>query len=208
MVNLPGRVASRVGTPWNAVFVQQRFDAGTKTLLGTTGALDMDGALDVVLDHPSTAEFVAAKLYRELVGLRPEDKTLKRLAKTFRRDYAIMPLVESIARDDAFTSDAAVRAKFRSPVEKVVAIVQASGTQALKLRAPRRHRDRAARHRAAHDERAAVPPTERRRVPEGRPAGRAPATSCTPSTSCRRSAPRRPCNRPSTHSSRASVCST
>ena len=38
-----------------------------------------------------------------------------------------MPLVEAIARDDAFISDEAVRAKYRTPVEKLVGIVQATG---------------------------------------------------------------------------------
>jgi uncharacterized protein (DUF1800 family) len=130
IVNYPGRVVGNGGA-WQSSFVRQRFDAGQKTLLGSTGALDMDGALDVVLDHPATARFVAAKLYRELVGVVPSEKTVRRLAKSFRRDYAILPLVESIARSDDFTSDAAVRAKYRSPVEKVVAVMQAAGTTRL-----------------------------------------------------------------------------
>ena len=109
------------------MFLPQRHDAGSKTLLGKTGAFDMDGALDVILAHPSTARFVAAKLYRELVGITPSRKTIDRLASTFRRDYEIMPLVEAIARDDAFVSDEAVRAKYRTPVEKLVGIVQATG---------------------------------------------------------------------------------
>ena len=129
VVKIPGRPFARAlgGPPWGAVFIPQRHDPGTKTLLGKTGTFDLDGALDVILDHPSTARFITTKLYRELVGLDPSPATVTRLAKTFRRDYEIMPLVEAIARDDAFVADAAVRAKFRSPVEKVVGIVQASG---------------------------------------------------------------------------------
>jgi uncharacterized protein (DUF1800 family) len=132
VVNLPGRAAVNIGTPWHSVFVRQRFDAGQKTLLGTSGPLDMDGALAVILDQPATARFVATKLYRELVGLTPSDTTVTRLAKRFRKDYAILPLVEAIARSDDFVSDAAVRAKYRSPVEKLVAIMQAAGTTTLR----------------------------------------------------------------------------
>ena len=129
VVKVPGRPFARrlPGEPWSAVFVPQRHDFGTKTLLGTTGAFDMDGALDVVLDHPSTARFITTKLYRELVGLDPPRATVDRLAKQFRADYEIMPLVESIARDDAFVDDSAVRAKYRTPIEKLVGIVQATG---------------------------------------------------------------------------------
>jgi len=133
VVQVPGRVATGVGQPWQATFIPRRHDTGAKTLLGTTANLDMDAALDVMLEHPATAAFVATKLYRELVGLQPDRATVTRLAKSFRRDYEIMPLVEAVARDDAFTSDAAVRARYRSPVEKVVAAMQAGGLTTLQL---------------------------------------------------------------------------
>jgi uncharacterized protein (DUF1800 family) len=135
VVNVPGRPFARRlrGDPWSAVFVPQRHDAGSKTLLGATGAFDMDGALDVILDHPSTARFVATKLYRELVGLEPSRDTVDRLAKRFRRDYEIMPLVAEITHDDAFVSDDAVRAKYRTPVEKLVGILQATDTDVTSL---------------------------------------------------------------------------
>jgi uncharacterized protein (DUF1800 family) len=118
VVNVPGRFVERLGAPWDAGFVARRH---------------MDGALDVILDHPSTAKFVSAKIYRELVGLEPVPATVDRLAKQFRRDYQIMPLVEDIVHDDAFASDDAVRAKYRTPVEKLVGILQATGTDAAGL---------------------------------------------------------------------------
>jgi uncharacterized protein (DUF1800 family) len=129
VVAIPGRpLLARLGAePWSAVFVPRRHDAESKTLLGTTAPLDMNGALDVILDQPATARFVVAKLWRELVGLEPDDATVDALARAFRRDYEIQPLVEAIVAHDAFTSDAAVRSKYRSPVEKLVGIVQASG---------------------------------------------------------------------------------
>src|SRR5262249_58124034 len=78
-------------------------------------------------DHPSTARFITTKLYREIVGLDPPRATVDRLAKAFRANYEIMPLVESIAHDDAFVDDTAVRVKYRTPIEKLVGIVQATG---------------------------------------------------------------------------------
>jgi uncharacterized protein (DUF1800 family) len=137
VVAIPGRpVLARLGAaPWSAVFVPRRHDADSKTLLGTTAALDMDGALEVVLEQPETARFVAAKVWRELVGLEPDADTVDALARDFRRDYEIRPLVEAIVQHDAFTSDAAVRSKYRSPVEKLVGILQTSGAAAT---APKR----------------------------------------------------------------------
>lgn len=129
VVNIPGRHGNRGAAsgvaPWTAAFVRQRHDAGPKTLLGKTGNFDIDGALQVLLDHASTARHVSTNLYRELVGLDPDSATVDRLAAAFRRDYAILPLVEAIVSDRAFTSDDAVRAKVRTPVEKLVGLVQA-----------------------------------------------------------------------------------
>src|SRR4051794_4871125 len=129
VVAIPDRPQlSRLGAPWSAVFLPRRHDADSKTFLGVTGALDMDGALDVILEQPFTARFVVTKLWRELVGLEPDDDTVTTLARDFRRDYEIRPLVAAIAHHDAFTSDDAVRTKYRSPVEKLVGIVQAAVT--------------------------------------------------------------------------------
>ena len=63
-----------------------RFDAGTKTLLGTTGTLDMDGALDVLLGQPPPPSSIASKLYWALVGTRPPDRRPRaRLGRVFKR---------------------------------------------------------------------------------------------------------------------------
>lgn len=128
-----GRLAELMGAaaPWSAVFVSPRFDAGTKTLLGTTGALDMDGALDVLLEHEATAMHVASKLSEALVGRRPSSKTAKRLGKVFRdADYDVMPLVEAIVADEAFLAPASIGARARTPVEKLVGLIQAIPPQA------------------------------------------------------------------------------
>ena len=130
VVNIPGRpqaaALGAVAPAWNAGFLPARHDNGTKTLLGTTANLDLDGALDVLLNHDATAPRIAGKLYTELVGVAPSEKQAKRLGKTFRdQNYAVMPLVEAIVAERAFTADDAIAVKTRSPIEKLVGIVQA-----------------------------------------------------------------------------------
>ncbi len=128
VVNIPGRPGTRAlaNPAWTSTFVPARFDAGTKTLLGTTGNLDMDGALDVLLAHDATAIRIASKLYQELVGTRPPEKTATRLGRVFRdAGYEVMPLVEAIVADPSFVADPAVGAKARSPIEKLVGLIQA-----------------------------------------------------------------------------------
>ena len=75
ILGLPQLAAlSAVAPPWNATFLAARHDNGTKTLLGTTANLDLDGALDVLLNHEATATRIAGKLYTELVGVAPSDE--------------------------------------------------------------------------------------------------------------------------------------
>ena len=87
--------------PWTSTFVPSRFDAGTKTLLGTTGeprpGRRARRAARARRDRGARSR---AKLYAELVGTRPvATKTVKRLGEGFRDSgYEVMPLVEAIVR--------------------------------------------------------------------------------------------------------------
>ncbi len=110
--------------PWQSTFIPRRHQSGTKTLLGVTGDLDAAAAVDVLLEHPKTAETVGAKLYVALVGLRPDAATTSRLGTTFRRNYSILELVEQIVADPAFVSEDAIRSRIRSPLEKGVGAMQ------------------------------------------------------------------------------------
>ena len=110
--------------PWASFFVPQRHDAGTKTLLGRSGPFDLPEALDVILEQPATATFVARKLFVELVGLEPDPPTLTALAARFRDEYSVTALAEEIVSTPAFLSDEAVRAKIRTPVERLVGLLQ------------------------------------------------------------------------------------
>jgi uncharacterized protein (DUF1800 family) len=138
-VNVPGRPASdrldSVGImPWTAGLVPNRHDNTTKTLLGTTANLDMDRALDVLLNHPATAPRIAGKLYTDLTGIVPDDATSKRIGKTFKdANWDVMKLVAAIVADKGFTANTAVRSKVRTPLEKLVTLLQAFPDAALSL---------------------------------------------------------------------------
>ncbi len=121
--------------PWDAVFVPFRHDSGTKTLLGVTGALDAAAAVDILVDHPTTATTVSQSLFRHLVGTEPDPTTLESLAATLRSTYEVMDLVEAIVATPEFTADGAIRSKIRSPLEQAIGVVQASGANPAVMRA-------------------------------------------------------------------------
>jgi uncharacterized protein (DUF1800 family) len=119
---------------YGSYLLARRHDAGPKTLLGATGTFDLDRALDVILSQPATARFIAAKLYRALVGLTPDAATVDALATRFRGDWSIIDLVHAIVERPDFVSDAAVRTIARSPLEKLVGLAEATGTKQIKVR--------------------------------------------------------------------------
>jgi uncharacterized protein (DUF1800 family) len=130
VVARPGRRATRLGAePWEATLVPFRHDTSTHTFFGVTGSHHVQDAVDILLDQPATAENIAAKLYRELVGLQPDEGATERLAAAFRADYSIMALVESIADEPAFLADEAIRSKVRTPVERAVGLAQVYGVE-------------------------------------------------------------------------------
>ncbi len=123
------RAVARGLEQWASVFIPFLHDDSIKTLLGTTGALDAADAVDIILEQPATATFVGAKLYREVIGLEPDPNTTDLIAAAFRRDYAVMDLVAAIVDDPAFTSDASIRSKVRTPLERAVGVAQAFPNQ-------------------------------------------------------------------------------
>ena len=128
-----GRQADRITGvgPWESFYVPFRHYSGTTTILGATGRHTPSDVIDILLDQPQTAVFVAEQMWRELVGTEPSPGTVEQLAAAFRSEYSIMDLVAEIAWHPEFVSEQAVRAKIRTPVERLVAVAQGFGDGTL-----------------------------------------------------------------------------
>ncbi|MBM3999623.1 MAG: DUF1800 domain-containing protein [Planctomycetes bacterium] len=89
-------------------FRGDRHDGGEKRVLGQVipaglGDADLDRLLDIVIRHPATPRYIAAKLCRKFVGDAPPPELIERAAESFRAsDYAIRPMVRTILASDAF----------------------------------------------------------------------------------------------------------
>ena len=131
VINVPyGRQAQRFLSdyePWESTVIPGLHYQGTTTILGQTGTHSLEDVLDILLENPTTAQFITAKLWVELVGTLTDEATLTRHAKVFRAAYSTLALAESIARDPAFVADDAIRSKVRTPIERLVAIAQGMG---------------------------------------------------------------------------------
>ncbi len=130
------REAARAFTGWFInrqqgfvfAFNRNQHDDGAKTVLGRTGSWDGDDVVDILLDQPATAQFLATKLFTFFVHDHPAPTTINRLADVFRGSgYEARELVRAILRSPEFSSDEAYHALVKSPVEHVIGAMKTLG---------------------------------------------------------------------------------
>ncbi len=99
-------------------------DPGDKNIFGRSGAFTPDEAIQLVLDHPATAENIVRRLWRHLVGPHPEAKIVDKLAKDFRRDYELQPLLVAILAHPQFWAQAQRGQLVKSPLDVLVSALK------------------------------------------------------------------------------------
>ncbi len=127
------REAARAFTGWNFQGLEYRFNAeqhddGPKTVLGHTGPMDGVDVIDVILDQPVTAEYIAGKLYRFFVRDDLDPAMRKRLGDLLRdNNYQIAPFMETLLLSNDFYSPEAVATRIKGPVELAVSTYKKLG---------------------------------------------------------------------------------
>jgi uncharacterized protein (DUF1800 family) len=126
--------AARAFTGWffdrnqGFLFNRNQHDAGDKTFLGRTGSWDGDDVVNLILEQPVTAEFIATKLFTFFVHDHPTPSTIAGLASAFRGgDYNVRELVRAILRSPEFSSEEAYHGVIKSPIELVVGALKQVG---------------------------------------------------------------------------------
>ena len=105
------------------IFRPNLHDAGTKTFFGKTGNFDGENIIDIILDKPETADFIARKIYKFFVNDNPNETHVKELATHFfNSKYDIGELVKKMFTSDWFYSPENVGTKIKSPVEFIVGL--------------------------------------------------------------------------------------
>ncbi len=124
--------AARALTGWKLVddetrFVPVRHDAGTKTILGRTGAFDADGLAALLLEHPATSRRLAWRLCHEFFGEGAVDKAaMEALAEGLRtHDLDIGWAVATVLRSRRFFDAPNLGNRVSSPIEYALGAVRA-----------------------------------------------------------------------------------
>ena len=142
------REAARAFTGWNYVdlkFVvnKDQHDDGEKTFLGKTGRFDGVNVIDIIMQQPATADYIAGKIYRYFVREDLSPELQKQLGSVLRdHDYEIAPLLETIFLSRDFYSPASVGTQIKSPVQLAVSTYRKLGLAEYSRRSRFQCRDR------------------------------------------------------------------
>ncbi len=131
------REAARAFTGWN--FVDTKFvvnkdqhDDGEKTFLGKTGHFDGVDVIDIIMQQPATADYIAGKIYRYFVRQDLSPELQKKLGAQFRQShYEIAPLLQTIFLSRDFYSPASVGTQIKGPVELAVSTYRKLGLKSV-----------------------------------------------------------------------------
>ena len=121
------REAARAFTGWSIeletgeyLFRRRQHDDAEKTVLGRSGNLRGEDVLDILLAQPATAEFVAAKLWREFVSPQPDPAGVARVAGVFRASgYDTRSALRTLLMTEEFWAPENRAALIKSPAELV-----------------------------------------------------------------------------------------
>jgi uncharacterized protein (DUF1800 family) len=142
------RELSRIFTGWTVnlptddagfVFDDRMHEPGSKTLLGhefkENGINEGLEALHMLAHHPATAKFISTKLAMRFVSDDPPASLVARLSETFlKKDGDIREVLRTLFQSPEFWSEAAYRAKVKTPLEFVVSSLRATGADVTDAR--------------------------------------------------------------------------
>ncbi|MGJ8637690.1 MAG: DUF1800 domain-containing protein [Phycisphaerales bacterium] len=115
----------------------RQHDQGNKSVLGTTGNMDGDALVDVILRQEACALFICLKLYKFLVRDIPMDlsaldsgtrKVVLQMAAMLRKTgYELKPMVRKLLLSEHFYDPINMGMKIKSPSELLVGSVRSLG---------------------------------------------------------------------------------
>src|SRR4030095_15324478 len=127
------REGARAFTGWNYVDLEfvvnkDQHDDGQKTFLGKTGNFDGVQVMDIILQQPVTARFIAGKIYRYFVRQDLSPELQEKLGTVLRNaNYDLAPLLETVFLSRDFYSPPSIGTQIKSPVQLAVSTFRKLG---------------------------------------------------------------------------------
>jgi uncharacterized protein (DUF1800 family) len=124
---------------WQFEYDDEDHDHGDKTLLGVTGDLNGEDAVDIISRNDATPRFIARHLYHYFVADEPgvpqwphvpprDPQLIQAMVDTyFETGYSIKEMLRTLFTSDSFKSEAAHYARIKSPAEMVVGTMRLAG---------------------------------------------------------------------------------
>jgi uncharacterized protein (DUF1800 family) len=118
--------------PARATYVPRAHAGGDQTILGQTKPFATDDVVDLLVEQPASARYLATRLWAALVApVPPPARTLARLVAAYGPGRNLTALFRALLMDPAFTDSASVLV--RTPVEYVAGALRALGVRASRL---------------------------------------------------------------------------
>ncbi len=116
-------------------FRRRVHDDGKKTIFGRTGKFDGTGFVDLILEQPATASFIARKIFAFFAHPDPSEQTTRRLSTVLRDNgYELAPLLRTLFSSKEFYGTAAMGTQIKSPVQLLVGTIRGLGLPNTNLR--------------------------------------------------------------------------
>ena len=127
------REGARAFTGWNFASTEfqidiEKHDSGEKKFLERVGNFDGVEIIDIILEQPATAEFLASKIYKFLVTEDLNESLKKELGNCFRKmGYEVKPFVKMLLLSKDFYARENIGSRIKSPVEFVISTYKKLG---------------------------------------------------------------------------------
>ncbi len=125
------REGARASTGWTlsydgqVAFAPKRFDSGAKTILGQTGAFNLDDFSRLLAGKPQTAQYLSSKLFRWFVGDDPGNADLAPMLDAWNATGGeIRSVLRALFLSDAFTPERAASAHIKNPAAWTIGAVR------------------------------------------------------------------------------------
>jgi len=123
--------AARAFTGWFVMrgklkYIAREYDDKPKSVLGHEGNFTGRDVVQILLDHPATAQRLVRKLYAWLISEAhtPDAALVQPLAESFARDHDIGQLTESMLRSNLFFSGQAYHQRVKCPLAFAIGMVR------------------------------------------------------------------------------------